>query len=61
LLFVALHVPGWYFAGRPGRLMMPVGGGLSIFVLGLAFGYASHRSRSVAAAMIAHFMNNAAA
>jgi hypothetical protein len=38
---------------RPGRL--------SIFVVGLEFGYASHRSRWVAAAMIAHVLNNAAA
>jgi membrane protease YdiL (CAAX protease family) len=30
-------------------------------VLGLAFGYATHRSYSVAGGMVAHFVNNLAA
>ncbi len=61
LMFVVLHLPGWYFMGRLFQnLTDPAGGALSIFLLGLAFGYATHRGRSVAAGMLAHFLNNLA-
>jgi|GEM_PF-347271 len=59
LLFVGAHVPGWHFLGVLGeRLTQPVGGALSIFFLGLIFGYVVKRSRSIAAGMIAHGINN---
>lgn len=59
LMFVILHIPGWYFAGDLEKnLTTPVGGALSIFLLGLAFGYAAYRSRSVMGGMLAHFLNN---
>ena len=58
LLFVLLHMPGWYFTGNLAENMTrPVGGALSILVLGLLFGYAAYRGKSVAGAMIAHFLN----
>jgi hypothetical protein len=61
LMFVVLHLPGWYFMGTlTENLVQPVGGALSIFLLGLAFGFATHRGRSVAAGMLAHFLNNLA-
>jgi CAAX protease family protein len=61
LMFVGLHLPGWYFAGvLRAQLTRPVGGALSIFVLGLAFGYAVRRSRSVLAGSLAHVLNNLA-
>ena len=61
LLFVSLHLPGWYFMGHVEKLTAPLGGAFSIFVLGLAFGYATYRSQSVVAGMVAHFVNNLAA
>jgi membrane protease YdiL (CAAX protease family) len=62
LLFVSLHLPGWYFMGHlRERLTAPLGGAFSIFLLGLAFGYVTYRSRSVAAGVVAHFVNNLAA
>ncbi len=61
LMFLGLHLPGWYFMGSLGaNLAMPIGGALSIFLLGLAFGYAAHRGGSVLAASVAHFLNNLA-
>jgi CAAX protease family protein len=58
-MFVALHLPGWFFTGRLlNNLIQPVGGALSIFVVGLLCGYATHRSRSVVAGMVAHCLNN---
>ena len=59
LMFIVLHIPGWYFMGTlMENLTRPIGGALSIFLLGLAFGYATHRGRSVVAGMLAHFLNN---
>lgn len=59
VLFVGLHLPGWYFAGSlVENLTKPVGGALSILFLGLLFGYAVYRSKSVGGGMIAHFLNN---
>lgn len=59
LLFVGAHVPGWHFSGvLMDRLTQPIGGALSIFVLGLIFGFVVLKSRSVAAGMIAHGINN---
>lgn len=59
LLFVGAHVPGWHFSGvLMERLTQPLGGALSIFVLGLIFGFVVLKSRSVAGGMIAHGINN---
>jgi len=61
LMFVGMHVPGWYFMGTLAEhLIRPVGGAFSIFLLGLAFGYAAYKSRSVMGGMLAHFLNNLA-
>lgn len=61
-MFLGMHIPGWYFMGMlPGNLARPIGGALSIFVLGLAFGYAVQRSGSLLGGVIAHFLNNLAA
>jgi len=58
-LFLGLHLPGWHFQGRLWmNLTAPVGGALSIFLLGLVFGFVAHRSKSVVASMIAHSLNN---
>lgn len=59
LLFVVAYLPGWYFTGvLTERLTQPLGGALSIFVLGLLFGFVVLKSRSVVGGMIAHGINN---
>jgi membrane protease YdiL (CAAX protease family) len=59
LLFLGAHLPGWYFQGRVlANLITPVGGALSIFLVGFVFGYVAHRSDSVAASVLAHALNN---
>ncbi len=59
LLFIGLHLPGWYFAGSlMAKVTHPLGGASSIFVLGLLFGYAVRKGKSVGSGMIAHFLNN---
>jgi membrane protease YdiL (CAAX protease family) len=59
VLFVGAHLPGWYFQGRLLiNLVTPIGGALSIFLLGLIFGWVAHRSESVTASMLAHALNN---
>ncbi len=59
LLFLGVHFPGWFFQGRLlTNLKSPLGGALSIFLLGLVFGYVAHRSKSVAASTVTHVLNN---
>ena len=59
VLFLGMHLPGWHFQGRLWtNLAAPVGGVLSIFLLGWVFGFVAHRSKSVVAGMIAHSLNN---
>lgn len=59
LMFVLLHVPGWYFMGVLwDNLLNPVGGAFSIFLVSLVFGYAARRSDSVMGGILAHFLNN---
>ena len=59
VLFVLVHTPGWWFQGRLLEMLaMPIGGALSIFVLGWLFGWVAYRARSVGAAIIAHALNN---
>ncbi len=61
LLFLGLHVPGWFFMGSlRQQFLQPVGGAVSIILLGLVFGYAVHRSRSVLGGVVAHALNNLA-
>jgi membrane protease YdiL (CAAX protease family) len=62
LMFLGLHLPGWYFMGSlAANMARPIGGGLSIFLLGLAFGYAAYRGQSVLGGSLAHLLNNFAA
>lgn len=61
LMFVCLHMPGWFFMGSlMENLSKPVGGALSIFTLSLAFGYVTYRGRSVFGGMLTHALNNLA-
>lgn len=59
LLFVGAHLPGWHFSGvLIQNLTQPLGGALSIFVLGLIFGFVVRKSRSIAGGIVAHGINN---
>ena len=58
LMFVMLHLPGWYFMGTFISNLTRIDGVISIFVIGLMCGYAVKRSNSVLGGMIAHFINN---
>lgn len=58
--FLGVHIPGWYFQGTLMTTMSsPLNGALSIFILGLFFGYVAHRSKSVSGSIITHILNNA--
>lgn len=57
--FVILHMPGWFMMGvLHDKLMHPLTGVLSIFVLGLCFGVATKKGGSFLGGSIAHFFNN---
>ena len=59
LMFMGAHLPGWYFQGvLKANLLNPTGGALSVFLLGLVFGYVAHKSKSVAGSTVAHMLNN---
>jgi len=59
LFFLGIHLPGWYFQGHLfENLSNPVGGALSVFLLGLVFGYVTHKSDSVTSGALAHMLNN---
>jgi membrane protease YdiL (CAAX protease family) len=60
--FVALHVPGWAMMGTLAeKFSQPVGGAVSLFAVGLCFGWATHKGRSFLGGTIAHSLNNLAA
>ncbi|MCC7479318.1 CPBP family intramembrane metalloprotease [bacterium] len=61
LLFVALHLPGWYFQGQLAQptLWLPLS--LSILAIGLLCAWLRQRSNSLLAPVIAHWVNNLAA
>jgi hypothetical protein len=56
LMFLTLHVPGWYFMGslRVGQPALAV----SVVLIGLVAGYAKRRARSTWASVVVHFVNN---
>jgi membrane protease YdiL (CAAX protease family) len=57
--FLGVHLPGWYFQGTlMNTLSSPLTGALSIFLLGLVFGYVAYRSKSVSGSIITHMLNN---
>ena len=56
LMFLGLHLPGWYFMGALGASQVIVG--VSVVLIGLTAGYAARRSKSTWAAVVMHFVNN---
>jgi membrane protease YdiL (CAAX protease family) len=59
MLFVASHVPGWWFQGRLLEMSSrTIGGAAWILGVGWVLGLVAQRSRSVAASIVAHASNN---
>jgi uncharacterized protein len=59
LFFLGAHLPGWYFQGQLWSLLVtPVGGALSIFVIGWLLGFVMYRSQSLLGSTLAHMLNN---
>lgn len=59
LMFVGIHLPGWYFMDSlMENLERPLGGARSIFFLGLLFRWATQKSKSVMGGTIVHMLNN---
>lgn len=59
LLFTAAHVPGWYFRhSLMSNLRSPVGGAVSVFLLGFVFGWVAHKSKSVSGGILTHLISN---
>jgi membrane protease YdiL (CAAX protease family) len=62
VFFVGAHLPGWYFQGRLfAMLIQPVGGALSILIIGWVLGWVAYRSKSVTASTLTHLLNNLSA
>ncbi len=59
MLFLLIHFPGWYFEGfLAAGFTAFAGAALGILLLGWILGFVAHRSKSVAAATLAHMLNN---
>ncbi len=59
ILFLLIHLPGWYFEGfLTAGFTAAAGAALGILLLGWILGFVAHRSKSVVAATLAHMLNN---
>jgi CAAX protease family protein len=56
VMFLGLHLPGWYFVGllKPSHALVASG----ILLTGVVAGYAKHKSGSLWASVCVHFVNN---
>jgi uncharacterized protein len=55
--FLGIHLPGWYFQGNfVSHLQSPRA--ITVFLLGLIFGYIAYKSNSIVGAILAHSLNN---
>lgn len=58
VVFVAMHLPGWYFQGRTTTLVRFALRALPLAGLSLLFGWTKKRSGSLYAAIVLHAINN---
>jgi membrane protease YdiL (CAAX protease family) len=59
VFFLGIHLPGWYFQGRLlDMATQPIGGALSIFIIGWTLGLVAYKSKSVAGSTLTHILNN---
>lgn len=53
VMFVGLHLPGWYFMGK-----IELGMVVTIFLIGIVLGFVAQKGNSVIASTLCHFLNN---
>jgi len=58
VVFVAMHLPGWYFQGRATSLVGLAQRVAPLAALSLLFGWTKNRSRSLYSAIVLHVINN---
>ena len=58
VVFVAMHLPGWYLQGRTTTLIGFAQRAAPLAVLSLLFGWTKKRSGSLYAAIVLHAINN---
>lgn len=58
VLFTSVHLPGWFALGRFAAPQTVAVDALGLFVFGLAFGWAMHRTGSLWPAYLLHALNN---
>ena len=58
VVFVAMHLPGWYFQGRTTTLVSFAQRAAPLAVLSLLFGWTKKRSGSLYGAIVLHAINN---
>ncbi|MCX5644507.1 MAG: CPBP family intramembrane metalloprotease [Phycisphaerae bacterium] len=59
VFFLGIHLPGWYSQGRLWAMLAhPIGGALSIFIIGWTLGLVAYKSKSVAGSTLTHILNN---
>jgi membrane protease YdiL (CAAX protease family) len=58
LVFVALHVPGWYFQGRLRSPVSMIQTAVFLWLLALLLGWLKKTSGSLYAPMVVHILNN---
>ena len=58
IVFVAMHLPGWYFQSRATTLSGYTARLIPLAVLSLIFGWTKHRSHSLYGSILAHAINN---
>jgi len=58
LVFVALHLPGWYFQGRLRSPLSMIQTAVFLWLLALLLGWLKKTSGSLYAPMVMHILNN---
>jgi len=59
LFFLGAHLPGWYFQGKLSYMLThPVGGAISILLIGWILGLVAFKSNSVLGSILTHILNN---
>ncbi len=57
IFFLGIHLPGWYFQGDF-LSHLQSSQAITVFLLGLIFGYVAYKSNSITGAILAHSLNN---
>jgi membrane protease YdiL (CAAX protease family) len=59
IFFLGAHLPGWFFQGKLSFMLThPVGGAISILIIGWILGLVAFKSNSVLGSILTHMLNN---